>query len=291
MIILLLGAAGNLGTAFTQMLSMRDDVTLISWDKADIDVTDEGLLIKKVSEIRPNIIINAVAYNDVDGCERDPKAQALAQSLNVELVASLARAALEVDALLVHFSSDYVFDGENATGYNEEAEPSPQSYYAQTKRAGEKELISLTGKSLRWYLIRTSKLFGPKGSGPAAKPSFFEIMASLAKKGEAVKIVSDERGSFTYTKDLTAAVIQLIEEESPYGIYHLVNSGEASWFEAANYFFEKSGIRVETIPVLASEFPRPAPRPKHSLLLNTKCQALRSWQEAIDDYVANNLNV
>jgi len=288
MTILLLGAAGNLGTAFIELLSRREDITLVSWDKADVDVTDEGLLVKKISEIRPQLIINAVAYNDVDGCEHDPKAQAFAQSLNVDLVASLARAALEVDALLVHFSSDYVFDGENPEGYDEEAEPAPQSFYAQSKRAGEKELISLTGKSLRWYLVRTSKLFGPKGSGPAAKPSFFEIMAGLAKKGEAVKIVSDERGSFAYTKDLAAAVMQLVEEESPYGIYHLVNSGEASWFEAANYFFEKSGLCVETIPVPASEFPRPAPRPKHSLLLNTKRSALRSWQEAIDDYILNN---
>lgn len=290
MTILLLGAAGNLGTAFIDWLKQRDDWTLVSWDKPDIDVTDEGLLLKKISAIRPDVIINTVAYNDVDACETNENSATLARQLNVELVANLARAAVEIDARLIHFSSDYVFAGDAEQGYAEDDEPAPQSVYAETKRDGETELISLTGKGLRWYLVRTSKLFGPKGTSPAAKPSFFEIMLRLAKKGEAVKIVSDERGSFTYTKDLAAAVISLIEEECPYGIYHLVNEGEASWFEAANYYFNKLGLKVETSAVAASDFPRPAPRPKHSLLLNTKRPALRNWQAALDDYISNSQN-
>jgi len=263
MTILLLGAAGNLGTAFTNCLKDKEGFTLVSWDKPDIDVTDEGLLLKKISDIRPDVIINSVAYNDVDACESKEEAADLARQLNVELVANLARAAVEVDARLVHFSSDYVFNGDSEQGYAEDDEPSPQSVYAQSKRDGETELISLTGKGLRWYLVRTSKLFGPRGSSPAAKPSFFELMLKLAKRGEAVKIVSDERGSFTYTVDLAAAVMSLIEEECPSGIYHLVNSGEASWFEAAEYFFNKLGLKVETSAVAASDFPRPASRPKH----------------------------
>jgi dTDP-4-dehydrorhamnose reductase len=287
MTILLLGAAGNLGTAFTNCLKDKEGFTLVSWDKPDIDVTDEGLLLKKISDIRPDVIINSVAYNDVDACESKEEAADLARQLNVELVANLARAAVEVDARLVHFSSDYVFNGDSEQGYAEDDEPSPQSVYAQSKRDGETELISLTGKGLRWYLVRTSKLFGPRGSSPAAKPSFFELMLKLAKRGEAVKIVSDERGSFTYTVDLAAAVMSLIEEECPSGIYHLVNSGEASWFEAAEYFFNKLGLKVETSAVAASDFPRPASRPKHSLLLNTKRPALRNWQAALDDYISN----
>ncbi len=284
MTILILGAAGNLGTALIEYLNGREGISVIGWDKTDIDVTDQGLLSKKIIELSPQVIINTVAYNDVDRMESDDEARELGETLNVLLVKNLTAIALEIKATLVHYSSDYVFKGDKTTSYTEEDIPEPQSAYAKSKFDGEEVFVSATGKGLQWYLIRTSKLFGPRGTSTGAKPSFFELMFRLSEKNTTIKAVNDEIGSFTYTRDLARATTALIEDESPYGIYHLVNDGEASWYEAAQYFFKKIGKDIELIPVSASEFPRPARRPKHSFLSSVKCAPMRSWQEAVDDY-------
>ncbi|MCX6792604.1 MAG: dTDP-4-dehydrorhamnose reductase [Candidatus Falkowbacteria bacterium] len=285
MVILILGAAGNLGTAFRELLSKQEDVSVVAWDKTELDVTDQGILAKKISDIKPNIIINNVAYNDVDACEKDEAAQEIARRLNIDLVSSLADITLAMNATLIHYSSDYVFKGDDSKGYKEDDVPAPQNFYGETKYEGEQELIKLSGKGLKWYLIRTSKLFGPKGSSPSAKPNFFEIMKNLAAEGKIIKAVDDEVGSFTYTRDLAKASWDLIDENCAFGVYHLVNDGQASWYEAAKYFLNKIGQTVDITAVKSQDFPRPAKRPNYSILLNTKRQVLRSWQAAIDDYI------
>lgn len=287
MTILILGSAGNLGTAFNDLLSKQEDISLVAWDKTELDVTDQGILSKKIADIKPDVIINVVAYNDVDTCEKNEAAQTKAKSLNVDFVASLAEIALNIGATLIHYSSDYVFKGDNKQGYQEDAVPLPQNFYGQTKFAGEQELIKLSGKGLKWYLIRTSKLFGPKGTSPDAKPSFFELMFNLAKQGKELKVVTDEIGSFTYTPDLVKATWDLISEDCAFGIYHLVNSGQASWYDLAKYFLGKINLSVDIRQVLSQDFPRPAKRPKYSLLVNTKRPALRSIYEALDEYSGN----
>lgn len=284
MTILVLGSAGNLGTALTEYGAEREDLRLIGWDKTDIDVSDQVLLSKKIIELKPEIIINTVAFNDVDSCETSEESKSVATLLNVELVKTLADISIEIGATLVHYSSDYVFKGDSDAGYAEEDTPNPLSVYGQTKLEGEKEIISASGKGLQWYLIRTSKLFGPKGTSVGAKPSFFELMFRLSATNPSLKLVNDEIGSFTYSRDLAAATIALLDDNVPFGIYHLINGGETSWYEAAKYFFESLGKQVSLEPVPAESFPRPAKRPKHSLLLNTKRPALRSWQEAVSDY-------
>lgn len=285
MTILILGAAGNLGTAFKELLEKQEDVSLIAWDKTELDVTDQGILAKKIADVKPNIIINVVAYNDVDVCENNEAAQSLAKSLNVDLVGSLGEIALANDATLFHFSSDYVFKGDNKQGYKEDDIPQPQNFYGQTKSDGEQELIKLSGKGLKWYLIRTSKLFGPKGTGQSSKPSFLELMLALSKDGREIKAVTDEIGSFTYTRDLAKAAWDLILEDCAFGIYHLVNADCASWYEVAKYFLNKIKPDIDIKKVLSQDFPRPAKRPKYSLLVNTKRPILRSLYEAIDDYI------
>ena len=287
MTILILGAAGNLGTAFCELLSAKEDVSLVAWDKTELDVTDQGILNKKISDIKPDVIINTVAYNNVDACEKNESAQGLAKELNVDFVSKLAEIALANGIILVHYSSDYVFKGDNKVGYKEDDIPAPINFYGQTKYDGEQELIKLSGKGLKWYLVRTSKLFGPSGSSPAAKPNFFELMLKLAKDGKAIKAVNDETGSFTYTKDLVLATWNLVDQASAFGVYHLVNSGQASWYDAAQYFLNKMGLDVDIQAVKGQDFLRDAKRPQYSLLLNTKFPALRSWQEALDDYVKN----
>ncbi len=283
--ILLLGAKGNLGTAFFKKSAVFTDHVFIGWDKDDIDVTDRMLLVKKIKDLQPEIIINTVAYNDVDGAEKNDKGKQLADILNHDLVQTLAEVALDENIVLVHYSTDYVFSGELATGYNEAAEVAPINEYGNSKARGEKEIIRLSGRGLRWYIIRTSRLFGDKGQGKNAKPSFFELMTTLSKTNTELKAVSNESGSFTYTPDLVSATISLLESGDGFGIYHLINDGKASWFEAATYFFKKINPNITVAPVKGEIFLRAARRPKKSRLLNTKRPKLRTWQAAIDEYI------
>jgi dTDP-4-dehydrorhamnose reductase len=285
MTILILGAAGNLGIAYSELLDNKEELDVIAWDKTELDVTDGGILAKKISDIKPNIIINNVAFNDVDAIEKDNAAQELARRLNITLVNSLGEIALSLGSTLIHYSSDYVFKGDNRKGYLEDDLPSPINFYGQTKYEGEQELLKLTGKGLKWYLIRTSKLFGPPSLSLVAKPNFFELILDSAKQGQVLKVVADESGSFTYTRDLAKASWDLVLENCPFGIYHLVNSGHASWYEAAKYFLDQTSLNFEILSVKRKDFPRPAKRPKYSLLTNTKRPILRPWQEAIDDYI------
>lgn len=286
MIILLLGSGGNLGKAFVDLLEAKEDIKVIAWDKNDIDVTDEGILSKKIIELKPDIIINTVAYNDVDECEVNPEAEKIANDLNVDFVKFLGEIALDNNILLVHYSSDYVFKGDEKAGYNEEAKIDPINTYGETKAHGEQELLKLNGRGLKYYLIRTSKLFGSQGDSSLSKTIFFERIFSLAKRKEVIKAINNEQGSFTYTSDLASATYDLIESGSAFGIYHLVNSGQASWYTAAKYFLDKIGLAAEIIPVGRKEFPRAAKRPEYSLLLNTKRPELRSWQEALDEFIS-----
>lgn len=281
--ILLLGAQGNLAGAFRQELKGDDEHRVTAWDKEEVDITDRGLLKKKIGELSPEVIINTVAYNDVDACESEAGVM-LAQQLNVDAVRQLAEICLEQKIILVHYSSDYVFAGDDPGGYSELAEPSPLNAYGESKARGERELLKLSGRGLKWYLIRTARLFGQPGNGPSAKPSFFELIARLAAAKPELSLVSDESGSFTYTTDLARATLELLESKDGYGIYHLINSGQASWYEAGAYYLKQRGVTTPLLAVSGATFSRPAPRPAHSLLLNTKRPLLRSWQEAVDDY-------
>ncbi len=281
--ILLLGSKGNLAGAFRDLLANREEYTLVGWDKEEVDITDRGLLEKKVADLKPAVIINTVAYNDVDGAETEA-GSALAQRLNVDAVRHLGEICLEQKIVLVHYSSDYVFSGDRLTGYDENSEPDPRNVYGESKAKGERELLKLSGRGLRWYLVRTARLFGPAGSGPSAKPSFFDLIDRLANEKPELSLVSDESGSFTFTADLAAATIDLIENGDGYGIYHLVNEGEASWFEAGSFFLGLRGKSVVIHEVSGASFSRLANRPAHSRLLNTKRPALRSWRDAVDYY-------
>lgn len=274
-----------MGQALVKVFEKDNDV--ISWDRGEIDITDNELIKKKIKELKPEIIINAAAYNAVDKCETDEKEFELAKKINGEAVGYLAEAALEVSALLVHYSTDYVFDGKKKRGYKEDAEAHPISKYGETKLAGERALIALSGKGLKWYLIRTSKLFGAKGEGDMVKESFFDLILRLSKERKEFNMVHNEEVScFTYTSDLAKETKNLIESGKGYGIYHITNSGPCSWYEAAKYLFELKNITgIELNPISSSGLHRLARRPKFSVLLNTKLEPMRDWREALKEYL------
>lgn len=283
--VLILGAKGNLGGELVDIFS--SDHNVVAWDREEIDITDRDLVIKKAGDIQPDIIINAAAYNDVDKCEQDEKEYESARKINSEAPGYLADAALSQKAVLVHYSSDYVFDGSRQEGYEESSETSPVSKYGKTKADGEKEVIKRSGQGLKWYLIRTSKLFGPKGENENAKPSFFDLILKLSAERDSFNMVHQEEVScFTYTTDLAAATKALWEGKKPYGIYHITNSEAVSWYDAAKYLFELARVEgVKLNPVSSADYPRPAKRPNYSILLNTKLKPMRSWRSALQDYL------
>lgn len=285
--VLILGAKGNLGRQI--MRYFGNEYRLYCWDMEDIDLMNQRELIEKILPIKPNYIINCAAYNAVDRCETDKNEEAKAMRLNGWAVGELADIAMNLDAALIHFVSDYVFDGSKKEGYTEVDNTKPVSVYGKSKALGEKELFKREKQGLKYYLIRTSRLFGPKGESNNAKESFFDMILRLSTEDKELSMVHNEEIScFTYTKDLAQEVLKLVDNKKPYGVYHIVNEGPASWYDAAKYLLKIKRIKdVKLIPVKTKDYPRPAKRPMYSVLLNTKLPKLRSWKKALKEYLDN----
>jgi len=288
MSILILGGRGNLGSQLTKIL--KPDYETISLDREDLDVLDFPLLAEKIRALGPELIINTVAYNAVDKCE-DPLEYKLALKLNQELVAVLADLALESGVTLVQYSSDYVFNGTpEKIEFSESDTPNPINKYGESKALGERELISRGNRGLNYYLIRTSKLFGPRGESAGAKPSFFDIMTNLAQDNKEISVVNEELSCFTYTHDLAEATKRLWELEVESGIYHLVNEEPATWADGVIELFRLQKINTAIKMVRSENLLRAARRPKYSVLKNTKLKKLRSWKSALKEYLETNKN-
>lgn len=243
------------------------------WDRGQIDITEREDAAQKIGELKPDVVINAAAYTAVDKAESEKD---LAYKVNGCAVGFLAAICKRINALFVHFSTDYVFDGESHTGYKEDHPYKPINIYGKSKALGEKMILDIEP---RYYLIRTSWLFGKSGK------NFVETMLKLAADGKNIKVVNDQFGSPTYAKDLAKEVRKLVESKNPYGIYHLANSGFCNWHEFAAKIFELSGIKPDIRPVKSEEFPTPAKRPIYSMLVNTKLPPMRLWEEALKDYL------
>lgn len=276
--ILIIGSKGMLGQDLAEVFSVQE---LILWDKDEIDITDEDLAFKKIKEEKPDVIINSAAYNDVDGCEDSFE---LAKKVNGYAVGYLAKAAKEIGAVLIHYSTDYVFKGDKKEGYKEDDRPNPQSKYAESKYLGEQELQKNTDK---YYLIRTSRLFGKPAIAVGAKKSFVDKMLELSKNHDKLEVVDEEYSNPTYTPDLARQTKYIVENKLLFGIYHAVNEGACTWYEFAKEIFKIKNIDVKLVPVGSDKFPRLAKRPNYSSLINTKLPKLRSWQEALRDYLSN----
>jgi len=285
MTILILGGRGNLGTQLTKVF--EPDFETVSWDREDLDVLNFSLLTEKINELKPGLIINTVAYNAVDKCE-DKNELEIAYKLNAELPGVLAELSRRINAVLIHYSSDYVFNGnEDKKEFIESDTPNPINKYGESKAAGEREIFKQAEKGLEYYLIRTSKLFGPRGASPSAKPSFFDIMLNLAQNKKDITVVNEELSCFTYTPDLAEATKRIWEIEAPFGIYHLVNESPCNWYEGAQTLFSLMKMDVPIRAVRSENLLRAARRPKFSVLKNLKIKKLRNWQDALREYLKN----
>ncbi|HLM83976.1 MAG TPA: dTDP-4-dehydrorhamnose reductase [Candidatus Bathyarchaeia archaeon] len=280
--ILIIGSQGSLGQDLVHVFERDMNWEVFAYDRDQVDIISEDGLRKKVEDVQPDAVINATGYNAVDKCETDEIEYELAKKVNGYGPGMLAKICKEKDIPLVHYVSDYIFDGEKGE-YLETDKPNPISNYGRSKLLGEDEIKKNTDK---FYLIRTSKLFGKAGKSETSKKSFFETMIALAKDNPVLKIVDDEKSCFTYTPDLALETKKMIEENIPFGTYHIVNEGACTWYEAALQLFKLTKMDVEVIPVSSAEFPRPAKRPKASVLLNTKLKPLRDYKEALREYLS-----
>lgn len=276
--VLITGAKGMLGQALAQVFAEGNELFL--WDRDETDITQKQVVSSKLSVLKPDLVINAAAYNNVDGAETDT---AVAEAVNGYAVGYLAKVCKQLQVPLVHYSTDYVFAGTKIDGYVETDEPQPISRYGASKYLGEQELQKHTDQ---YYLIRLSKLFGREAASAASKKSFVDMMLNLARTKTELDMVDEELSCPTYALDLAKLTKDLVEGEKPFGIYHGTNSGAVTWYGFAQEIFKISGIDVKLNPVSAAKFPRPAKRPRYGILLNTKLPSARPWQEALKEFLS-----
>jgi len=275
--VLVTGAGGMLGRAVVD--AMRGDWQVLEADIEQFDVSSESETLEAVTEAAPDLIVNCAAYTDVDAAESDPET---AFAVNSAGAGGVARAAAASGARLVHVSTDYVFDGECDRPYPEDDEPNPRGAYGRSKLQGERAVLDSGADCL---ILRTAWLFGVGGK------NFVETVLRLAREGGPLRVVDDQRGSPTYTRDLALIVKELADTPTD-GILNATNSGETTWYGFARRILEGAGLDdVHVEPVSTSDFPRPAPRPRSSVLsLERLSKTLgwtpRSWDEALADYLA-----
>jgi len=281
--IVIAGAKGMLGKALVEEFKKTHEV--LAYDKEELDVTNKNQINVILEKEKPEVIINATAYNAVDKIEENSSDYLLAQEINGYVVGKLAEVCKDLQIVLVHYSSDYIFKGDNNTGYNESSFVDPINKYGETKVLGENLLKSVNGK---FYLIRLSRLFGPTGDSITAKKSFVDIMLDLAvNQGKTqLDLVDDEKTCPTYSADLAKFTRELLEQHQSFGVYHGANSGACTWYEFAQEIFKLKKLNVVCNPVSGDKFLRPAKRPHFTELLNTKMPKQRSWQEALQEYLS-----
>lgn len=280
--VLIIGSKGMLGSELVHIFSKDKDYNVVGWDFDDIDITNKNAVKKKIATEKPIIIINAAAYNAVDKAEENEEEFEKAKKVNGEGPKFLAQAAKDINAIFVQYITDYLFDGKKGE-YTEEDHPCPISNYGVSKAIGEKNVQEIGGK---FYLIRISKLFGSPAQFENSKKSFFEMMLTLAREKDELKVVHSERSCFTYVPDLARATKDLIEKKYEYGIYHLVNEGAVTWYEGVLKLFEIVGNKkIKVAPVQPNEFPRPAKRASSTVLVNTKFPKLRHYEDAVKEWL------
>jgi len=277
--IMIIGAGGQLGS---ELVNILEDDNVIPLTHMDIELTDYPQVSDVISSNVPDIVINTTAYHRVDECEEYAEKSF---AVNACAVRNLARICAELDATLVHFSTDYVFGGEKRTPYVEDDMPNPLSVYAVSKLAGEYFVRNICS---RHFVIRTCGLYGAKGiSGKGG--NFVELMLKLARENRPIRVVSDQIVTPTYARELAAMVSQLIRTEA-YGLYHMTNDGECSWYEFAKTVFELTGVRANLSPTTSADYGAKAKRPPYSVLENRNLKRLglddmRHWKEALRQYL------
>jgi dTDP-4-dehydrorhamnose reductase len=279
--VVITGARGQLGAALVQAFEAGHDVTPFGHE--DLDVTDDAAVANAMEPLGPEAILNAAAYNEVDAAEAHPVD---ALNLNAFAVRALARAAERAGALLVHYSTDFVFDGKASAPYTEDDRPGPRSVYAASKLIGE----WFAADAPKHYVVRVESLFGRVSGARPAKGSIAGMVKTL-EAGGALKVFEDRTVSPTYIVDAADATRQLLERQPPAGVYHCVNSGSCTWLELAEELARRLGVPPRLVPVRMGDVPLRAERPRYCALSNEKLRAagiaMPTWEDALARYVTH----
>ncbi len=270
------GSRGMLGTDLMRVFDGSG--ALWGLDIEELDIADAGRCSEQICALKPDVIINSAALTAVDYCESH---QEQAFRVNAEGARNLAAAAVRAGALLAHYSTDYVFDGLKEGPYTEDDPPAPRSVYGRSKLRGEEWIREACPEHL---ILRTAWLFGHNGK------NFIRTILSAAREGRPLRVVHDQRGSPTFTRDLAAWTALMIKAGCR-GTFHVTNSGACTWYELAARVVEWAGIPGAAVtPVTTEEYPLPAPRPANSVLSNARLAGaglplMRPWHEAVQEYL------
>lgn len=271
--ILLTGATGQLGSALRRTLLPLGDVVLVG--HKEMELSKPAAVREAVRTARPDVIVNAAAYTAVDEAESE---EAVAFAVNCHGPAVLAEEAARIGALLVHFSSDYVFDGESPEPYVETDAPNPLNAYGRSKLAGER---ALQESACRYLIFRTSWVYSDQGK------NFLLTMLRLAREGKPLRVVDDQHGAPTSSHMIAAATAEVLVRPGDHsGLYHMTAAGATTWHGFARAIFQASNTKADLLPIASSEYKCAARRPRHSVLDNGKLATrfqirLPSWEEGM----------
>ncbi|MCH5252059.1 MAG: dTDP-4-dehydrorhamnose reductase [Lachnospiraceae bacterium] len=274
--VLVTGIHGQLGHDVMEECKKRG-YDAVGVDVEEMDITDEGKIREVFSRVCPEAVVHCAAYTAVDKAEDEEEICRLVNGKGTENIAKVCR---EQDCKLLYLSTDYVFQGEGERPWEPEDEANPLNIYGQTKYEGEQAIRRYVEK---YFIVRISWVFGVNGG------NFVKTMLRLGRENGAVKVVDDQIGSPTYTRDLSVLLVDMIESEK-YGIYHASNEGFCSWYEFAREIFRLAGLSVEVTPVDTDQFPVKAKRPKNSRMSKEKIvksgfNQLPSWENALERYL------
>ena len=273
--LLVTGAAGQLGRALTEH---RGAAQIVGWTRSDIDITSHAKVRAAVEILRPDVIVNCASFNQVDLAEDE---QVTALEVNAIAVGNMARAAAAVDAVFVHYSTDFVFAGTSSAPYTEDDQPEPRSVYAQSKLIGE----WLAADAPKHYVLRVESLFG----GPHRRSSIDRIADKLTA-GEPAPVFTDRVVSPSFVADVVEATWFVIAQQPAFGLYHCVNGGHATWLEVGQEIARCLDLNAPTLqPVSVHDVTLRAPRPQYAALSNAKLAragfAMPTWQDAVRRYL------
>lgn len=267
--ILLAGAAGQLGRSLGHTLQAHE---VVAYERGKLDIASLDAVRAAVARLKPQLVINAAAYNRVDDAESDPGPAYLGNAVGPR---NLALASGEIGAAVLHVSTDYVFDGRGSRPYHEYDAPAPRSVYGASKLAGE---LAVREANPRNYVVRTAWVYHEELG------NFPRTMLSLRDRDE-VRVVHDQVGSPTYAPHLADAITRLIDTDA-YGTYHFAGCGQASWYDLTCRLYQRMGVKTPVVPVNTDEFPRPAERPRYSVLTTIQEPhiELPPWEEGLDAF-------
>ena len=278
--ILVFGASGQLGNCIKLICEQQNITNILFPTEGEANILDTDAIEKLFAQYRPAYCINCAAYTAVDKAENEVD---IARKINKDGAANLAAACKKYSAILIHVSTDFVFEGNNPKLLTEDDVTGPISVYGLTKLEGEQDIITFADK---YYILRTSWLYSEFGN------NFVKTMLRLGKEKDQLRIIADQIGTPTYGIDLAKAILQIIESgKTDYGIYHYSNEGVASWFDFTKAIFDLTDIITEVLPITTDQYPTPARRPAYSVMDKSKIKStfdmsIPYWRDSLKDCIA-----